>query len=221
MSDPHLPPPSQPSPAQDEREKLPVPQLREMQEPYEENNPIPLPLIIGFFLLFAWGGFYFSSYKTGFRPDIYDPNWQPGGTGAVEEVAFDPLKRGERLFATNCQACHQATGQGVAGAFPPLVDSRWVTGDDGTRMVKILLRGMQGPIEVKGNAYNGNMPSYGDNGLNWSDRDIGAVATWVRQAWTNDAAPVEEAHVAQIRESIASQTSAYQGSALLAEHPLE
>lgn len=221
MSDSHLPPSSKLPPAQSEREQLPVAQLREMSEPHEENNPIPLPLIVGFFLLFAWGGFYFATYKTGMRPDIYDPTWQPGGGAAAVETVFDPLKRGERLFATNCQACHQATGQGVAGAFPPLADSRWVTDDDGTRMVKILLRGMQGPIEVKGVQYNGNMPSYGDNGLGWNDRDIAAVSTWVRQAWGNSAEPVSEEQVTKIRESIASRGSVWQGSEILAEHPLQ
>lgn len=221
MSDPHLPQSPKSKPAQDGHEKLPIPQLREMSEPEESDNPIPLSLIVAFFLLFAWGGFYFASYKTDFRPDIYDPNWRPGGGAATEEVAFDPLKRGERLFANNCQACHQASGQGVAGAFPPLSESRWVTGDDGTRMVKILLRGMQGPIKVKGNEYNGNMPSYGENGLNWSDRDIAAISTWVRQAWGHSASAVEEEQVAKIRESIASQTGTWMGSEIMAEHPLE
>src|SRR5690606_22063114 len=135
--------------------KLPIPQLREMSEPEEADNPIPLPLIVGFFLLFAWAGFYFATYSAGLRVDVYDPNWKPGGGEAKAEVAFDPLKRGERQFSTNCQACHQANGQGVAGAFPPLDGSRWVTDDDGTRMVKVLLRGMQGEVLVKGNPYNG------------------------------------------------------------------
>lgn len=222
MSDPHQPPSNQQQPSEESIRKVTSAHLRENNEPYEEENPIPLALLVGFFLLFTWGGFYLATYHAGWRVDVYDPNWSPGGSAsASEEVVFDPIARGTRLFANNCQACHQASGQGVAGAFPPLAGSRWVTDDDGTRMAKVLLRGLQGEVVVKGNTYNGNMPSYGDNGLNWSDRDIAAVITWVRQAWDNGASAVSEEHVAEVRASIADRTGSWQGEELMAEHPLK
>lgn len=222
MSDPHQPPSSQPAPSEESAKKVTLAHLRENCEPHEESRPIPLPLMVGFFLLFAWGGFYLATYHAGWRVDVYDPNWSPGGSAAAtQEVVFDPIKAGARLFTNNCQACHQANGQGVPGAFPPLAGSRWVTDDDGTRMAKILLRGMQGPIEVKGNQFDGNMPSYGENGLNWNDRNIAAVLTWVRQAWDNGAEAVSEEHVAKVRAEIASQSGTWQGADIMKAHPLQ
>lgn len=221
MSDPHSSPSSGKPPSEEQLKKVTPALLREQAEPYEENNPIPLPLIVAFFLLFAWGGFYLATYSAGWRVDVYNPKWTPGGGEAKAEVAFNPLQRGERLFAINCQLCHQSNGQGVAGAFPPLAGSRWVLDDDGTRMAKILMRGMQGPIEVKGVAYDGSMPSYGENGLNWSNRDIAAVVTWVRQAWDNSAEPISEEQVAEIRESIAGKSNTWHSSEILADHPLK
>lgn len=194
--------------------------MREKPEPTEAYSPVPMLLLFLFGALAAWGGGYFMKYSGDFRYDVYNPEWSPGSGGGNAEVAFDPLKKGERLFKNNCQACHQATGQGVPGAFPPLAGSPWVVGDD-HRIVKIVLRGMQGPIEVLGNEFNGNMPSYGENGLGWNDRDIAAVTTWVRQAWGNGAPPVEEATVALVREEIADHSGHWDPADILSAHPLE
>ncbi|MEM8549708.1 MAG: cytochrome c, partial [Verrucomicrobiota bacterium] len=119
----------------------------------------------------------------------------------------------------NCAACHQADGNGVSGAFPPLAGSQWVVGSE-ERLTKILLRGLQGPIVVMGNTYNGNMPSYGENGLDWSDRDIHAITTYVRQEWGNGAPPVTEETVAAVRASI-TRPNEWTAPELLELHPMQ
>ncbi|MEL7832841.1 c-type cytochrome [Fodinibius sp. Rm-B-1B1-1] len=85
-------------------------------------------------------------------------------TDETSEVPFndegDPsLLNGESLFAQNCASCHGNHAEGIGGAFPPLVDSEWITGDKSVP-VRILLHGLSGEIEVSGQSYQGNMPSF-------------------------------------------------------------
>lgn len=94
---------------------------------------------------------------------------------------------GKALFAANCSACHQLTGSGVPGAFPPLNNSPYVTGDNVERMASIILYGLQGEISVLGNTYNNVMAPLG--GV-LSDKKIAAIMTYVRGAWDNKAGAV-------------------------------
>ncbi|MGE9293028.1 MAG: c-type cytochrome [Puniceicoccales bacterium] len=193
---------------------------RENGEPEEGFTPVPMALMVCFGVLFFWTGMYFTKYNGDFRPDVFSADWRPGSGGQQGEVAFDPIKRGDRLFSNNCATCHQADGNGVPGAFPPLDGSPWVVGAP-ERFVKIVMRGLQGPVEVKGNTYNGNMPSYGENGLDWDDRDISAITTFVRQSWSNEAPAVSEELVAEVRASIADKSGAWSADELLDMHPME
>ncbi|WOO43653.1 cytochrome c [Rubellicoccus peritrichatus] len=192
---------------------------REKEEPTEGFSPVPIFLLFLFGGLVFWAGIYLANGSGNFLPGAFTPDFKVGDTNKTA-VAFDPLKRGERLYKNNCAACHQANGQGVAGAFPPLANSAWVTGDE-SRFTKILLRGLQGPIVVNGEEYNGNMPSYGENGLGWSDRDLHAILTYTRQAWDNDAPPVTEETVAAVRAEIAGKNGAWSAAELLSAHPME
>jgi mono/diheme cytochrome c family protein len=193
---------------------------RENGEPEEGFTPVPMVLMVCFGLLFFWAGMYFTKYNGDFRPDVFGTDWTPGGNSAQAQAPFDPIKRGDKLFSNNCAACHQPDGNGVPGAFPPLDGSPWVVGAP-ERFVKIVMRGLHGPVEVKGNTFNGNMPSYGENGLNWDDRDISAITTFVRQSWSNEAPPISEEQVAEIRASIADKSGAWTADELLAMHPME
>ena len=114
---------------------------------------------------------------------------------AAKTAAAAGLPDGKQVYATTCAACHQASGEGVAGVFPPLAGSEWVTGDEG-KLARIILHGITGPIEVAGETYNGMMPPWGGT---MKDADIAAVITYVRSAWGNKAAPVTAAKVAAIR----------------------
>jgi mono/diheme cytochrome c family protein len=91
---------------------------------------------------------------------------------------------GSRVYTTNCVACHQAGGTGMAGAFPPLaghVPELLKRSDGRTYVGKVLLFGLEGEINVNGNNFAGVMPPW--NAL--SDDDIAAVLNYVSNAWDN------------------------------------
>ena len=183
--------------------------LREKDDPRDGYEPIPLWLVSVFMALVFWAGAYLSFYSGGFQSDVFDPSqvsWAGGG-GAVKGPP-DPMVVGKRLFTANCVACHQPTGQGVAGQFPTLVDSEWVLGGDwhgDNHLVKILLHGLQGPIQVKGDTYNGAMPPW----KQLKDDQIAMILTYIRNEWGNSAPPITADQGAKIREETAAQTEPY------------
>lgn len=118
----------------------------------------------------------------------------------VEEVqpklAGGPID-GAALYATTCAACHQATGQGVPGAFPPLDGSAYVQSNNVDRLASIMLYGLKGPISVKGTQYNNIMMPQG--GV-LKDEELAAVATYIRSTWSNKSGPVEVSVFANMRK---------------------
>jgi mono/diheme cytochrome c family protein len=91
---------------------------------------------------------------------------------------------GSRVYTTNCAACHQAGGTGMAGAFPPLAGhfpELLKRADGRTYVGKVLLFGLEGEISVNGNNFAGAMPPW--NAL--SDDDVAAVLNFVSNAWDN------------------------------------
>lgn len=98
------------------------------------------------------------------------------------------------VYGTVCVTCHQANGQGMEGAFPPLAGSEIVNGP-AERQIAIVLWGLTGPITVKGKKYNSIMSPW--NSL--SDADIATTITYERQSWGNTASAVTPAQVAAVR----------------------
>jgi mono/diheme cytochrome c family protein len=89
---------------------------------------------------------------------------------------------GEAAYAANCAACHQANGEGVAGAFPPLAGhAPDLALADRAYLPLVLLHGLQGPISVSGTAYNGVMPAWAQ----LSDAQLADVLNYVLSAWGN------------------------------------
>lgn len=93
---------------------------------------------------------------------------------------------GKALFLKNCAACHQATGKGIPGAFPPLAGSKFVTGDH-AEVATVLLKG------------RGGMPDFSEN---INDADMAAILTYVRASWGNKADALTEAEVLKLRETL-------------------
>lgn len=170
------------------------------QEPSEGYSWMPL-FLLGFVstMIFVVA-IYLIHHRGGFSPLVYDERFDPvtmADTGPKEAV--DPRVAGQRLYMQTCVTCHQPTGQGVPGAFPPLVGSDWVTGDE-ERLIKVVLHGLQGPVEVAGATYNGVMPGFGQGtGYNWSDERIAQTLTFIRSEWGNEAEPVTPERVTEIR----------------------
>ena len=134
------------------------------------------------------------------------------GTATTAAAAKEQLPDGKQVFSTTCAACHQASGEGVPGVYPPLAGSEWVTGDE-AKVVRILLHGVTGPIEVAGETFNSMMPPWG---ATLKDADIAAVLTYARSTWGNKGTPITAAKVASIRAATASRTTPWTAAELAA-----
>ena len=164
--------------------------MRDKDVPAEGFSPVPILLLFVFSTLCFLGGVYLVQYSGGFRWDAYSPDFDPHADAPAPAVI--PLfVRGKKIFTKQCIACHQASGLGVPGVYPPLAGSEWVTGHQET-LARILINGLNGPMVVAGKNYNGNMPAFGPNGLNLKSKDIAAVLTYIRQDWGNSASDITE-----------------------------
>jgi len=193
--------------------QLHAPIMREKMEPRDGYEPVPLWLITVFGALLFWGGWYLATYNGGWRSDVfdYDPATRFASTGNAEPKELDPVALGEKLFRQRCVSCHQANGEGVAGQYPPLAGSEWVLEHE-YRLKRILLHGLEGPIQVRGNTYNGAMPVFGQ----LKDEQIAAVLSYIRQAWGNAAAPIKPEAVAATRAASVQRTRPWSADELLA-----
>lgn len=113
-------------------------------------------------------------------------------------LAGEPVPDGRALYNDKCAMCHEVSGKGIPGTFPPLAGNPHVMVKDPSTIVREILDGMpQTDITVKGRNYGGGMPAWG----NWlSDAEVAAIATYVRNAWGNHAPSVTEAQVARLRK---------------------
>ena len=125
-------------------------------------------------------------------------------TAEVSAAGKDELMaKGEGVYLANCAACHQPTGLGLAGAFPPLAESDFLKGDRKAVMSAALF-GLSGPITVNGVEYNGVMPSMG----HLPNDDLAAALTYVFGAWGNDGSAVSVAEVAALRIELGQEDRA-------------
>ncbi len=120
---------------------------------------------------------------------------------------------GEQVFHGKgaCAACHGSAGSGQAGIAPTLWATQWVS--DPERLIKVLLHGLTGPIMVGGQEWNtpADMPGFAAR-QDISDRELAAVATYVRNSWGNaedTGGALEEAAVVKIREATRTRSLPY------------
>jgi len=154
----------------------------------------------------VWGTWYLSQTSTEVNPLLGDART----TVALTAAAPSSRVSGAQVYASKCVGCHQASGAGLAGVFPTLVASPWVTGSE-ARLVQILLHGIQGPIIVLGKTYNGVMPAW----KTLSNEEIAAVSSYVRGAFGNQASPITADLVATQRAATSSRTTPWSGGAEL------
>ena len=104
---------------------------------------------------------------------------------------------------------------GLAGQFPPLAGSRWATSDPGL-IVNIILKGLKGPIVVKGETYGQalNMAA-----VNLQDRQIADITTYVRQAWGNQASEITDEEVSGFRAESTNKVDQWTGEQLRSMYP--
>jgi mono/diheme cytochrome c family protein len=109
---------------------------------------------------------------------------------------------GTALFQTYCAACHQPDGAGSPdGRIPPLAGSPWVRGPQ-ERIVRIVLHGLRGRIDVKGRTYDIEMLAFGPI---LSDDQVAAILTHVRRQFGEPSRPITPDTVARIRAATADR----------------
>ena len=108
---------------------------------------------------------------------------------------------GRIQFQSYCAACHQYDGQGVDEA-PPLAGSPWVTGLE-NRIIRIVLHGVRGPIEVYGKTYDREMPGFGQI---LSDADVASLLSFVRRRFGAPSEPITAATVSRVRAANRTRT---------------
>lgn len=115
----------------------------------------------------------------------------PAVTGDADWKAL-----GEQVFGNYCSACHQLSGEGLAGVFPPLRADPVVLADDPSEHIRVILGGLAGK-SIQGVAYAAAMPPFGPQ---LTDEQIAAVVNHERTAWGNAAPTVTAADVAAARD---------------------
>jgi mono/diheme cytochrome c family protein len=187
---------------------------REKPEPSADVTPIPMWLTGVCAVAMVWAGLYFGIFNGGLSGNVYNeyesspavlfpiPE-QAGKHAGPAEAAQTLAQQGKAVFS-NCAVCHQPTGQGIPGQFPPLAGSEYVNGSE-KRLVAIILKGVQGPVTVRGKpaTYTGQMVPWETQ---LSPKKIAAVASYIRQEWGNTGAEISEAKVIAAKKEFASQT---------------
>jgi mono/diheme cytochrome c family protein len=186
---------------------------REHAEPNERNNPVPWLLGLVAASLCVWGVSYFL-----LDPDLAPATASPSQSSpaAPKAQAAPPVAAdGAQIFASRCASCHQATGAGLPGVFPPLAGSEFANGEPST-VARILLLGIKGAVTVKGTTYNGLMPPFGQQ---LSDAEIAAVASYVRANFGNKSPAVTPEVVKAERAKLGNRSTPLAGAAeLQAQH---
>ncbi len=132
---------------------------------------------------------------------------------SLEEKQFD---RGAAIYKVRCSGCHQSQGEGSPSqGAPPLDGSEWVTQKGSGVLVRIVNNGLSGPIEVKGKLWSQGVME--PVGASLADDQVADLLTYIRNAWSNSAAPVDSAEVAEIREAIGDREAKWTAQELEAE----
>src|SRR6266498_1308210 len=194
---------------------------REKREPGVGREPLSIWLIAVYGLAVFFGGAYLGRYSGNFSGDALDPyggelqtmKKVTGPQGAEQVAELSPRDRGKKIFAANCQTCHQANGLGVAGQYPPLAGSEFTTGGS-RRPAMIVMKGLQGPVTVKGEKFGAAVMQPWDKTL--TDQKIADVLTYERSEWGNNASPVTAEQIAALRKELATHSNSFTEPEILA-----
>lgn len=134
-------------------------------------------------------------------PKTADVIYQGGDdpVAAPAQVADDDI--GKATFGRICAACHQPTGLGIPGTFPPLAKSDYLASSAKSKLIGHVLHGLTGPVTVNGTTYNGQMPPMS----NLTDEEIAGALSYARASWGNTLDKVTPAEVSKVRSEGASK----------------
>lgn len=119
---------------------------------------------------------------------------QPKAVGSTTEKSLaEKMESGKQIYMQTCFACHQAEGQGIPSAFPPLANSDYLNADV-KRAIEIVLKGKTGEITVNGDVYNSVMTRQ-----SISNEEVADVLTYVYNSWGNNKTNVTKAQVLEVK----------------------
>jgi len=176
------------------------------------------PLPVWLYLLCGFTLFLVGSSFTGFGifgRDMLDQG--PGGplasaSQSATEAPATPMDLGKRIYGGNCANCHQASGAGQPGAYPPLVGSDYVLGSK-ERLAAILLKGVQGSLTVKGASFGTQVMPAQEMVL--TPEKLANLMTYIRGSWGNTANAVSTDEVNAAKTKFASQSASWTEADLL------
>jgi mono/diheme cytochrome c family protein len=177
-------------------------------EPSSAETPAPIPTWTWVLVLFivAFGVFYAVRHWNPSEDFANTPTFggsavaaSAAGTAGTAGSAGDATAvsdaKGATLYSNLCSACHQSSGQGLPGVFPPLAGDPVVLDPDPSEHISVVLHGKQGSV-INGVAYASAMPAFA---AQLSDEDVAAVINHERTSWGNSAPTVSAADVAALR----------------------
>ncbi len=171
-------------------------------EPEARRTPVPALLIGLLGLAVYFGDMYVVNHGGELDARVQHPFQYVRDLEDLQPKGEDDLlkAKGQKVYKLYCSACHQDDGNGNPSAFvPPLAGSDWVNVKDPSRIVRIVLNGLSGPIAVNGKQFGQAAM------LPWRDAlvddDIAAALTYVRSTWGNKAPAVKGDFVKPIREA--------------------
>jgi len=193
-------------------------------EPTSTLAVVPVWLIVLALTLVYWGAVHFDKHGGWFNRKVYGPY-----VSIPDAERFYPPPGGANYFnlgkavynKPSCVLCHQPNGQGTPGQFPPLAGSDWVLEPEPGRIIRAVLHGMQGgPIKINDQSFNfgASMVAWKDT---FSDEEIAAVLTYVRQDWGNKAPDVTAERVKAVREKTKDRATPYTPDELMKVAPVE
>lgn len=170
-------------------------------EPVRAETPAPIPTWTWVLALViaAWAMWYsameFREYRqvrVAAAPSAALGGGQAEGSGGGEAASG---KLGEQVYGNQCAACHQLSGVGVPGVFPPLAGNAVVTADNPMEHIRIVLRGQKGKA-IGGVSYASPMPEFA---AQLTDEEIAAVINHERTSWGHNTRVVAAKDVAAVR----------------------
>jgi hypothetical protein len=132
------------------------------------------------------------------------------GCGGHPRVSLPDAEPGRIQFQSYCAACHQYDGQRMGDA-PALAGSPWVTGP-GSRLIRIVLHGVRGPMVVDGITYDREMPGFGQI---LSDTEVVSLLSYVRRQFGAPSEPITAEMVSRVRAANPARTQYWRVDELL------
>jgi nitrite reductase (NO-forming)/hydroxylamine reductase len=126
---------------------------------------------------------------------------------ANERPGKHPDEAGQAAFLANCAACHQPTGAGLPGAFPPLAGSDFIAKNSADDLIAGVLKGFSGKMVVNGVEYNNVMPAMS----HLTDADVASIVTHVLNSWGNPGGTISAKQVKAARTRLAVSSDPAQG----------